>query len=133
MAARPLRSSHSRSFSSNRTKATETKKDRPTESYPDIKQRGFYSDVVTNDSNEDGIEVGGMTACIASTYLFLLLLLLLFHSKLYIAKICECNICIYFKSFVMIYVFLLSKYNKVGCQSHFIAVSICCPIQIIIV
>ncbi|RUS78759.1 hypothetical protein EGW08_013475 [Elysia chlorotica] len=56
MATRPLRSSHSRSFSSNRTRVSEIKKDTSEDSYPEIKQRGFYSDVVTNDSNEDGIE-----------------------------------------------------------------------------
>ena len=52
------RSSHSRAFSANRTRinTAETLRNREN-AYPEIKQRGFYSDVITQEANDDGIEV----------------------------------------------------------------------------
>ena len=44
MSTRPVRSSHSRPFSANRTTAPRTQADG--KAYPEIKQRGYYSDIV---------------------------------------------------------------------------------------
>lgn len=55
---RPLKSSQGRSFSANRTRLNTASKNLNNEkAYPEIKQRGFYSDTITHDSNENGAEV----------------------------------------------------------------------------
>ncbi|XP_059176982.1 dynein axonemal heavy chain 1-like [Physella acuta] len=53
MSARPLRSSHGRPFTANRT---QTPRGDQKNGYPEIKQRGYYSDMITQECNEDGVE-----------------------------------------------------------------------------
>ncbi|XP_048258404.1 dynein axonemal heavy chain 1-like isoform X3 [Haliotis rufescens] len=52
MASRPLRSSHGKPFSANRTHVSTPPKTVSGERYPEIKQRGFYSDIVGTDAAE---------------------------------------------------------------------------------
>ena len=57
---RTPRSSHGRNFSANRTRInTAETVVQPENAYPEIKQRGFYSDVITHENNENGFDVSG--------------------------------------------------------------------------
>ncbi|CAG5132289.1 unnamed protein product, partial [Candidula unifasciata] len=57
MSTRSLKSSHGRSFSANRSRNPTADGHRQSRNaYPPIRQRGFYSDVVTNNGNEAEIE-----------------------------------------------------------------------------
>ncbi|KAK0056678.1 dynein heavy chain 1 axonemal-like isoform X1 [Biomphalaria pfeifferi] len=53
MSARSVRSSHGRPFTTDRSHLTTAEIKDPSKVYPQIKQRGFYSDVVTNEFNDN--------------------------------------------------------------------------------
>ena len=58
MASRSSRSAHSgRAFSANRT-VTPAKMSGATQKYPEIKQRGFYSDIIASSANDGSLGVG---------------------------------------------------------------------------
>lgn len=63
MATRPIRSSHSgKPFSANRTRTdSAAKRDNQNQKYPEIKQRGFYSDIIGSDAADGRLGVCNYT------------------------------------------------------------------------